>query len=80
MRWYKSTTDKEWDASHRIAEQLRHERLAREASIICPIETTPLGDPAPPISMARHRQAQLDQQAKQLRDIWTDDREEKLII
>jgi hypothetical protein len=51
---------------------MRHERLAREASVVDWQETTPLGDPAPPISMARYRQALLDQQAKQLRDIWQD--------
>jgi hypothetical protein len=80
MRWQQTQTDRDWAAAHLINEQLRHERLAREASVVDWQETTPLGDPAPPISMARHRQAQLDQQAKQLRDIWTDDREEKLII
>jgi hypothetical protein len=80
MTFLSTQTDCDWAAAHLINEQLRHERLSREASVVDWQETTPLGDPAPPISMARHRQAQLDQQAKQLRDIWTDDKDEPLII
>jgi hypothetical protein len=72
MTFLSTQTDRDWAAAHLINEQLRHERLAREASVVDWQETTPLGEPAPPISMARHRKALLDQQTKQLRDIWQD--------
>jgi hypothetical protein len=78
MHWQQTQTDRDWDAAHRISEQLRHERLAREASIICPIETTPATESIPQLTMARHRQSLLDQQTQQLRDIWTDDKDEPM--
>lgn len=80
MHWQQTQTDRDWDAAHRIQESLRHERLSQEASTVDWIETTPANELIPPISMARYRNALLDQQTQQLRDIWTDDREEKLII
>lgn len=78
MFWSQNQTDKEWTAAHLINEQLRHERLAREASVVDWQETTPPGEPTPQISMDRYRQAQLEQQTRQMRDIWQDDKDEEL--
>lgn len=73
MFWSQSQTDKDWTAQHLVNEQLRHERLARENSIISPIETTPAGEPIPKRSMSQHRQDQLQQQAKSVLDIMNTD-------
>jgi hypothetical protein len=72
VNWILTPTQREYGAAYKISEQLRHERLAQEASLVDWQESTPLGEPTPPISMARYRKAMLDQQTQQLRDIWQD--------
>jgi hypothetical protein len=72
MTFLSTQTDCDWAAAHLINEQLRHERLAREASVVDWQESTPINEPTPPISMARYRQAQLEIQTQQVRDIWQD--------
>lgn len=67
MLWSQSQTDKDWAAQHMVNEQLRHERLAREASLVDWIETTPANEPLPKMSMARFRQEILDKQAEALK-------------
>lgn len=73
MRWYQTSSDRDWDASHRISEQLRHERLEREASIIDWQESTPLGEPTPPMTMDRYRKEVLNKEVEQVRSIWGED-------
>jgi Mn-dependent DtxR family transcriptional regulator len=73
MNWFQNQTDREWNAAHRISEQLRHERLERIASIIDYQESTPLGEPTPPMTMDRYRKEVLNKEVEQVRSIWGQD-------
>lgn len=73
MRWYQTSSDRDWDAAHLVNEQLRHERLERIASIISPIESTPLGEPTPPMTMDRYSKEVLNKEVEQVRSIWGQD-------
>lgn len=70
MQWWKNQTDRDWDAQHLANESLRHERLARESSMVDWIETTPENEPLPKMTMARLRQQKLDEETEKVRNIW----------
>lgn len=73
MNWLQNQTDRDWEAAHKINEQLRHERLEREASLIDWQESTPIGEPTPRMSMDRYRKEVLNKEVERVRSIWGED-------
>lgn len=69
MFWSQSQTDIEARDAHRISEQMRHERIFEQGLKVNLLEATPLGEPAPRLSMAQHREDQLQQQAQSILDV-----------
>lgn len=69
MQWWRTQTDRDWDAAHRISEQIRHERLERQASIISQIETTPANEPVPVMTMDRYRKDRQERELQSILDI-----------
>lgn len=73
MFWSQSQTDIEARDAHRLSEQMRHERLFEQGLKVNLLEATPLGEPAPRLSMAQYREEQLQQQARSIIDVIGDD-------
>lgn len=73
MFWSRSQTDLDARDAQLISEQLRHERLFEQGLKVNLLESTPLNEPAPRLSMAQHREDQLQQQARSILDVMGDD-------
>ncbi len=67
MTVFRTQTDRDWSAQHRIQESLRHERLERQASLVCLIETTAANEPVPRMTMQRYRRDQLNRQVQEIK-------------
>lgn len=69
MTYFLTPTQQEYNAAYMVSEQLRHERLTHQNSIICEIELTPAGEPIPLMTMSRYRQQQLDAEVERCRRV-----------
>lgn len=78
MRWILTPTQQEYNASYKVQEQLRHERLERQVSLIDYQESTPSGEPAPSMTMDRYRKEVLNKEVERVRDIWKEYTDELL--
>jgi hypothetical protein len=67
MQYIYTQTDRDWQAQWKCMEDLRHERMEHEASLVCPREATPLGEEVPKSTMALHRAAKLKEEAERLK-------------
>lgn len=65
MKWSMSQTDVDARDAQLVSEQLRHERLDHQNSIIDQIEITPPNEPIPQMTMARYRRQKLDEEVVQ---------------
>lgn len=69
MKWSMSQTDLDARDSHLISEQMRHQRLFEQGLVVNLLESTPLGETAPQLSMAQYRQEQIQKQSRSLLDL-----------
>lgn len=69
MTYFLTQTQREYSSDYVVSEQLRHERLDHQNSIICEIEKTPASEQIPLMTMSRYRQQQLDAEVERCRRV-----------
>lgn len=70
MQWFPTTTERDYAQQHLVNEAMRHERRAREDSMVGWIETTPANEQIPQRSIAQLRTELLMEDVGEVKRIW----------